>query len=296
MEINQTICDFSLNVAEKAAVNASLIEIKLNENFSDTKFWGKVFGIERDYLVIHATKTTHEIEHKYFFSVDNGLSFSQLPIVEPWMNEKCMQIAGTFTGTTSHIYERKRKRNADGDDAEDDDEEEANADEDENDDRKGNESGTIGDEPPAVVHKLTELDRLAWTISRISEECLLVCRGAMRLTSKKLIDRNPYFRGLTKSEANSLESYLHWRTPSNPYSVSKYRKATAMNDSEFLDPITNDLPIGCWRLRALKNGLEVEIRNLLWSGFAFHYSPGNRHSVQAYFGYGIRQNDLVFMI
>merc|ERR1712013_950180 len=80
--------------------------------------------------------------------------------------------------------------------------------------------------------------------------------------------------GLSRNDVNQLSSYLHFRTPRNPYSVSKYRKATAMNDTGFLDPITTDLPKGCWRLQSKKAGLDVSIKNLLWQGFEFKYEIG----------------------
>ncbi len=52
----------------------------------------------------------------------------------------------------------------------------------------------------------------------------------------------------------------------------------------------------CWKLRGLNGGLEVQIKNLIWPGYEFNYKIGKMEFTQAYFGYGVRQNDLVFMI
>mmetsp|Transcript_45956 Transcript_45956/g.73618 ORF Transcript_45956/g.73618 Transcript_45956/m.73618 type:complete len:302 (+) Transcript_45956:98-1003(+) len=301
MEITTSFCNRSLNISEQSAVKASLTEVRLNENFKSTRFWGKIFGVHNDYLIIEATSITHQIQHKYFFSVDGGLRFAQLPIVEPWMQPKCMKIASLFTGITSFVYADKKKKSENETDEEDEDkkanqaeEEEEEVEEDANGENK--DDPDAADEPPEIEQKLTELDRVAWTISKINQECYIVPKNSILLTSSKLMQRNVNFSGLSRNDANKLESYLHFRTPQSAYSVSKYRKATAMNDTDFLDAITEDVPNGCWKLKAKKSGLEISIKNLLWNGFEFKYSAGETQYIQSYFGYGIRQNDLVFMI
>merc|ERR1719384_1103664 len=183
----------------------------------------------------------------------------------------------------------KRKKSENDDDAE-------NEDKDEDEDDQENKDDKAGDEPPKVEYVLTELDRLSWTISKVNDECVIVPQNSVILTSSKIIQKNKNFETLSRNAANKLDSYLHFRTPRDPYSVSKYRKATAMNETGFLDPITSDLPKGCWRLQAKKAGLEVSIKNLLWHGFEFKYNVGDSQYAQAYFGQGIRQNDLIFMI
>lgn len=284
MEVSTSFCNQKLTPSEQSAVSASLAEIKLNESFESTRFWGKIYGQEHNYLIIEATIVTHEIKHKFFFSVDGGLRFAQMPIVEPWMNEKCMNIASTFTGSPAFIYEEKKASS--GEEAEEEEDGDAEDEKDEN----------AGDEPPKVEPKLTELDRLSWTISKINDECCIVPMNSVILTSSKKMQKNSSFKGLSRRDANQLSSYLHFRTPRDPYSVSKYRKAAAMNDTDFLDSITEDVPAGCWKLQSKSAALNVSIKNLLWHGFEFKYQVGSSDYVQSYFGHGVRQNDLVFMM
>jgi len=283
--VTHSFCNQKLNPAEQGALSSSLAEIKLNENFQSTRFWGKIYGVERDYLIIEATTVTHEIRHKFFFSVDGGLRFAQLPIVEPWTREKCMGIASAFSGSPAFVYEERRAPSGDQE------EEEENGGEE---DRE--QTDQSGDEPPKDDPKLTELDRLAWTIAKINDECCIVPRNSVLLTSSKMMQTNSGFAGLSRRDANQLSSYLHLRTPRDPYSVSKYRKAAAINGTDFLDSIAGDLPTGCWKLQSKGAGLNVSIRNLLWHGFEFKYRVGDKDFVQSYFGHGIRQNDLVFMM
>lgn len=221
--------------------------------------------------------------------MDGGLRFAQLPIVEPWMEAKCMKIASSFTGSPSFIYKEKKPQSGNED-------EDIEAEEQDDEDAKDQKDENAGDEPPKPVFILTELDRLSWTIGKVNDECYIVPQNSVILTSSKIIQKNKNFETLSRSDANKLASYLHFRTPRDPFAVSKYRKAAAMNDTEFLDPITSDLPRGCWRLQSKKAGLEVSIKNLLWHGFEFKYNVGDSQCAQAYFGQGIRQNDLIFMI
>lgn len=199
------------------------------------------------------------------------------------MEEKCQSIASTFTGSPAFVYEDKK-----GASGEEEEEEDGDA------DREIEEKS--GDEPPEFVPRLTELDRLSWTITKINDECCIVPRNSVILTSSKEMQSNSGFSGLSRRDASQLSSYLHFRTPRDPYSVSRYRKAAALNDTDFLDSITEDLPFGCWKLQSKGAGLKVSIRNLLWHGFEFKYQVGGTQFVQSYFGHGVRRNDLVFMM
>ena len=91
MEMNQAFCNYSLNVSEQAAVKASLTEIKLNENFKSTRFWGKIFAAECDYLIIEATSITNQINHKYFFRYTPFISYARIipdsPSIIAWMED-----------------------------------------------------------------------------------------------------------------------------------------------------------------------------------------------------------------
>ena len=161
------------------------------------------------------------------------------------MNDKCINIASTFTGTPSYMYDIKSE-NGNDDNKENND----NVDENKNDDEKDtndnnddtNDVNNNNDFEPKKENKLTELDRLAWTINKINSECIIVPKGSLRLTSKKIIENNPYFNGLSKYDSNKLNSYLHHRTPLNKLSISNFRKATAINTTDFLDNITDDIP------------------------------------------------------
>lgn len=41
----------TLNIEERAALQSSLALLKRNGKFSRVVFWGKIFGLKRDYLI-----------------------------------------------------------------------------------------------------------------------------------------------------------------------------------------------------------------------------------------------------
>ncbi len=100
-----------------------------------------------------------------------------------------------------------------------------------------------GIEPPPIEYTLTELHRLAWTIQKIDEECLLTPKGSLILNSQKIMHKNHNFRGLSRDDARNLNNYLHYRTPQSFRAISNYRKVAASNvNSQFLDTLDDDLP------------------------------------------------------
>lgn len=341
--VESTFCQRALSLTEKSHTRINLKCVATYEPFSSVRFWGKITGTVRDYIIVEAVPKKGARQPvvaaaKYYLSTDDGLSFSQVPIVEPWMHAECMKLCVPFTGDIAYVYDtrithqtkKKPKPAGDDEDDEDDGEDDEEDAEDEKEPAGEAEAEAVGgqaakqadpdegDVAPPVKPDLTELDRLAWTVSQIKKECWLVPKGALRLTSKKNIVRNPRFKGfsffcdfaffnlsappapagLSAQEATKLASYLHWRTPQSQQAISVFRRVTALNEDDFLDPVTDDLPKGCWRLRdkLASTDMCVKIRSLLWRGFeCVHWCDTPRFE-QGYFGNGIRQNDLLFLL
>jgi radial spoke head protein 9 len=73
------------------------------------------------------------------------------------------------------------------------------------------------------------------------------------------------------------------------------REEQVYNDV-FLDDITSDLPKGCWSLVSDCSGGVVTIRSLLWPGYYAFHRVHTPVFGAAYVGYGIRNQDLPFML
>jgi len=80
-------------------------------------------------------------------------------------------------------------------------------------------------EPPQVIDAaagiilppkhLTELDRLAATVTEIDRACFSVPRGAMKFTPLNQVQINEAFRGLSKASAFELSGWVHFREVCN---------------------------------------------------------------------------------
>jgi len=265
----------SLTAPEQVHVKAGMTFIRMGESFDEVVFWGKIFGFHDDYLICRATIFGRTFTHKYFWSVDKGMSFAELPPdIEPWMKARCKVIFEEFQGVPSYIYELPKA------DQEEDEVEEEPVDE---------------DNPPPPEQKLTELHRLSVVVREVDHDCTLTPIGALILTGDKKMALNPYFSNLDPHASSKLSSYMHLRDPEIPEVIARFRSTEFTNKGDFLDPIDQDYPKGCWKLRQV-SGIRILIRNLLWPGFEFIYDIQGRNFHQGYFGTGIRQTDIVFLM
>jgi len=134
-----------------------------------------------------------------------------------------------------------------------------------------------------------ELDRLAYIVRAIETECQVIPIGAYKLTPNHELRLNEAFAGLTLQEASDINNYQHFRNP-----ISEDKKAfickhvfwfkfhffsffkiyivlvldfiflfisQAQDDVlfkfNFFDPLTSDLPMGCWSIQKDASGAIV---------------------------------------
>lgn len=65
---------------------------------------------------------------------------------------------------------------------------------------------------------------------------------------------------------------------------------------DFLDPLTEDMPKGCWSVHSDSSKRGITVRSLLWPGFlGYHRSQSNIFGY-VYIGNGIKNSDLPFLI
>lgn len=69
-----------------------------------------------------------------------------------------------------------------------------------------------------------------------------------------------------------------------------------MFNHDFLDSIERDSPIGSWAVHKDASGSIVTLRNLLWPGSYFYHRANTPLYGTVYFGDGIANEDLPFMI
>ena len=165
---------------------------------------------------------------------------------------------------------------------------------------------------------LKEEDRLAAVISKIEEEALVVPRGAFVQQPTGEIVRNRLFegiyqncidktqsqctqiiyklKGLPVNESAKFCNYFHFRDPQLNEEKSPSFKANLDKAIDFLDPIDEDQPKGCWSLQFERGSSLVLLRSLKWPGSSFFHVPETNSFGCVYFGIGEENKDIAFMI
>jgi len=95
---------------------------------------------------------------------------------------------------------------------------------------------------------LTELDRLSYTVRSIEVDCQLLPVGAIKMTPSHEIRYNESFAGLSIQDANKLEFYQHFRNVQIEEKKNRLNHGDVIFYFDFLDPLENDLPKGCWSI------------------------------------------------
>lgn len=266
---------YTLNTHELTGINSGLTKLQSSEKYDKIFFWGKIFGATSNYYVAYGLRES-EFEFpakKFFYSTDN-LEFAELPMIMEEEADKITELldsgalSNTFTGEPGTPLEPST----------------------------GEGEGEGEAEAAEPVKKLTEQDRLAQVVIEIDYDTAVVPLGAYVLNEAHQVTPATNFKGLAFGDAQGLASYVHLRPPA---SLGKLR-ALASDDtqfySNFLDPLTEDLPRGCWAIRTDPASTYVALRSLAWPGYVSYAIPGAPRFGSIYFGHALKNRDLPFLI
>ena len=106
---------------------------------------------------------------------------------------------------------------------------------------------------------------------------------------------NEYFTGLSFHTAAEFRAYFHFRYPENPQGIAVMNKAGLVK-TEFMDCITKDAPVQMWTLAHNGAGTISCVRNLYWEGYTFYTVINSPEYGGVYFGSGIPNLDIAFML
>lgn len=276
--VNGDFLGFGLNVSQRLAVRTALSKLRINENNPNITFWGKISGTTTDYLIAQGTVSTESIKKSYYFSCDNGVTFAKMSVMDDFIKEKVGTVSGLFTGNPAKLY---KDPNAPAE------EEEEPPEEDEGDEKK---------EDDPSKRKLNELERLSYTVEAIDNDTCVQARGAYVLTPVGQIQKNRSFAGLTATECKKLDNFLLFRDPQNSQTLARIRKLGVSNNPDFLDPIMEGQPSGVWVCQVDDACTQARLRSLVWPGYEFKLQVESQNSVGAYFGNGMKNEDVMFML
>jgi radial spoke head protein 9 len=147
-----------------------------------------------------------------------------------------------------------------------------------------------------IPEKFTELDRLAFVVRAIEFDCAVLPIGAAKLTPAHELRFDQSFRGLSIEEANSLQNWQHFREPQTEEKKLAIQNEDAIFHKNFLDGLAEDKPKGCWSVQSDDSKANVTVRNLLWPGFLAYHEARTGVFGYSYFGNGLKNVDLPFML
>lgn len=148
----------------------------------------------------------------------------------------------------------------------------------------------------------------------ITQDTLVVPRGAYIVNSQHQVLENHNFHGLSVGQSTELSFYFHLRQPDRLPKKTLLEREGLVKITDFADNIAEDVPQGEWHLSDLTFACQnwhvtgvwsinrdsvtntVTIRSLLWPGyFAFSVANSPIHG-SVYFGHGEKNDDIGFLL
>ncbi|CAH1792347.1 unnamed protein product [Owenia fusiformis] len=259
-----------LSPEQKACLQTSFVILKSEGKFHKVYFWGKILGVKDDYFIAQGVGIDGMAEKRTFYSKD-CVHWAILNPVSAENKEKTKLAKGRFTGDPSYEFEHIEIKKIAVPDSEE-----------------------MQEEEETIMIK--EEDRLSAVIDDIDQDVFIVPRGAFTKTPTGKVFENRTFEGLSVSEAAKQGSYLHFRDPIKLQEKTLLQKANMDKALDFLDPIDEDIPKGCWSLQFERGSGLVTLRSLQWIGYTFYHVPGTRQYGSCYCGTGEMNKDLPFML
>lgn len=260
-----------LSPEQKACLQTSLVILKAESKFHKVYFWGKILGVKDDYFIAQGVGIDEMGEKRTFYSKD-CVHWALLNPVSKENKEKTKLAKGRFTGDPSYEFEHIQINKVPA----------------------GPDSEEMQEEEETIMIK--EEERLSAVIEEIDRDVFIVPRGSFCKTPVGKVFENRTFEGLCVSEAAKLCSYLHFRDPIKLNEKTLLQKANMDKAIDFLDPVDEDIPKGCWSLQFERGSGLVTLRSLKWLGYSFYHVPGTRQYGSCYVGTGELNKDLPFML
>jgi radial spoke head protein 9 len=152
------------------------------------------------------------------------------------------------------------------------------------------------DESAPPPERFREMHRLAFTVERIDRDVAVLPRGAYVVDAAHNVVKNKAYGGMSFEASGALTSYYHFRPPMSARAIACLAKPGIVRPSDFLDPLTEDQPKGVWALAYDNTSTMAVLRNFYWTGYYFYHVIETADYGGAYFGDGLPNVDIAFML
>ncbi|KAL3908030.1 MAG: hypothetical protein SGPRY_009953 [Prymnesium sp.] len=296
-----------LSIAHSAGMQSSFPLLLKNYKFSEVRFFGRIFGKAKDYLVAVGIEHTWLGEKKFFFwcapqhprrgrirlvsayslhllspaicslparagdsrySDQDGVSWAQLPTPTAADQANCAKLPNMLlTGDPS--------------------------------------SQTTGisllslwraseDEPAQAT--VDEVLRLAVIVQTIDYEAAMAPVGSLSMSATGSVVANPSFTGIDKATAMNASGYVFVNKAKPKDALASSAKKVMLVSLDFLVSCDDFVPKGALCCGFDDASSVVTVRNLVWPGFLAYTMPGLAYWGYCYFGTGEKNVDIAFML
>ncbi|XP_031341846.1 radial spoke head protein 9 homolog [Photinus pyralis] len=257
-----------ISTEETMVLTNTLLFLQNENHFHNVFFWGRIFGAEKDYFVAFGY-VKNALEGKIYYYSTNCMDWGLLPTPTEEAISLLPLCTTRFQGNPALLIEILIDKDDDV-------------------------LSTKSNKP--TVRKLKEEDRLSATVHAITNEAMIVPRGALFKRPDAVVVENQNFEGLSQLDSQELACYLHYRSPQRKWNTNLLARIDYNYALDFLDTIDVDIPEGCWILHVCAAGAVVIINSLYWPGMVFYHTVRTPNYGSVYFGDGKRSLDLPFML
>ncbi|KAG2386965.1 hypothetical protein C9374_002000 [Naegleria lovaniensis] len=286
---------YCLNLEERTALQSSLLILQENNHFHTVHFWGKIQGVQNDYLIAEGYRGSMIGERARFYSIDGGISWNQMTSELTEHEISCIESIRTlFIGIPTHTYvfekpkettiqEPEKKQEAPVDQTDisetkgDDEEEQPNEEKEEEESHSEKPKQPVKEETPGL-------------------KCCTKGSLCCKKDDEKVIVKNTTFSGLDKYQAAKLYSFVHLRLPVDKTLENIVAQQFIDKNLDFADSVDDDIPYGCWTIQYEELLNVVVVRSLLWPGYVFYHRLQSDVFGGYYIGSGLKNMDLCFMM
>lgn len=101
---------------------------------------------------------------------------------------------------------------------------------------------------------------------------------------------------MDKRDLKKLEKYYHFRNVQGQDKKELLETTKSVFREDIFDPIVNDKPKGGWSVQLDTSGTIGIVKSLVWPGYVAYNISGTNKFGSAYFGDGLKNKDLTFML
>lgn len=258
-----------ITTEESMILHNSLLMLQNENHFRKIYFWGRIFGVEKDYYISYGYVKDALMGRVYYYST-NCMDWGLMPM--PTEDAKLLTSLCTtkFQGDPALVIDILLEKD----------------------------EIALGNPPlkASQVRRLKEEDRLSATVHTITYEAAAMPRGALFKRPDGVVVENLNFEGLTPLEAQEIKCFLHLRVPTQKWNSNLLTRRDYNYAMDFLDPCDMDIPQGCFSLQISLGGLLAIFKSLYWPGCICYHHIGTPKYGFVYFGHGKKVLDLPFML